>query len=287
MISRRTLLVLIAIFGVLYWLNIKGSSSFISDKIRVFVLTTKDNLVFTYQKHFNQAHLIEAYQRQLKAYENLKLAYANLSARSEALALELDDLQQLEKSKLEAASQESLVSEMPNSKVCPPSAEVTGPANLLPTPTFTSARIYGFASMDNPYRVLLDIHKPYPKDKILGMVAFNQVLGTIIQKDGRFVGLLHGDKQMSYSVVAKSGQKVYYGFVTNENFKTYMDFLPAYATLKVGDPIFTSGLDHIFSPNIYVGTVARIEDHYLYKKALLNIKRPQNMLFEAIVVAMP
>ncbi|BCZ19796.1 hypothetical protein NHP190012_14380 [Helicobacter sp. NHP19-012] len=169
----------------------------------------------------------------------------------------------------------------------PPSAKITNPAYLLPTPTFTPARIYGFISMDNPYRVLVDIHKPYPKDKILGMVAFNQVLGTIIQKDGRFVGLLYGDKQMSYSVVAKSGQKVYYGFVRNENFKTYVDFLPSYATLKVGDPVFTSGLDHIFSPNIYVGTVASIENRYLYKKALLNIKRPQNMPFEAIVVAVP
>ncbi|GMB94611.1 Rod shape-determining protein MreC [Helicobacter heilmannii] len=282
MISRRTLLVLIAIFGVLYWLNIKGSSSFISDKIRVFVLTTKDNLVFAYQKHFDQARLLEEDRQQLKAYERLKLAYANLSAKSEALILELDDLQQLEQAPQEPPLQPDF-----KERTCPPSAEVTNPAYLLPTPTFTPARIYGFANMDNPYRVLLDIHKPYPKDKILGLVAFNRVLGTIIQQDGRFIGLLHGDKQMSYSVVVKSGQNTYYGFVTNENFKTYVDFLPSYAALKVGDPIFTSGLDHIFSPNIYVGTIASIEDHYLYKKALLNIKHPKNMLFEAIVVAVP
>ncbi|BEG57042.1 Rod shape-determining protein MreC [Helicobacter sp. NHP21005] len=287
MISRRTLLVLIAIFGVLYWLNIKGSSSFISDKIRVFILTTKDNFIFAYQKHFDQARLIEEDRRQLKAYENLKLAYANLSAKNEALTLELDDLQQLEKSNLDTPGLENLSPEMPNPKVCPPSTEVESPTDLLPTPTFTPARIYGFARMDDPHRVLLDIHKSYPKDKILGMVAFNQVLGTVIQQDGHFVGLLHGDKQMSYSVVVKSGDQIYYGFVTNENFKTYVDFLPAYASFKVGDAVFTSGLDHIFSPNIYVGTIAHIEDHYLYKKALLNIKHPQNMLFEAIVVAVP
>ncbi|GLH58347.1 rod shape-determining protein MreC [Helicobacter ailurogastricus] len=286
MISRRTLLVLIAIFGVLYWLNIKGSSSFISDKIRIFVLNTKDNLVFAYQKHFNQARLLEEDRRQLKAYENLKLAYANLNARNQALALELDDLQELEQIDQEALRASPLTPPY-TPKDCAPNAQLIDPAHLLPAPTFTLTRIYGFASMDNPYRVLLDIKKSYPPDKILGMVAFNQVLGTVIQENGRFVGLLHGDKQMSYSVVVKSGGQIYYGFVTNENFKTYVDFLPAYATLKAGDPVFTSGLDHIFSPNIYVGTIASVQDHYVYKKALLKIQHPQNMLFEAIVVAVP
>ncbi|BCZ19795.1 hypothetical protein NHP190012_14370 [Helicobacter sp. NHP19-012] len=134
MISRRILLVLIAIFGMLYWLNIKGSSSFISDKIRIFVLTTKDNLVFAYQKHFNQARLLEENRKQLKAYENLKLAYANLSARSEALALELDDLQQLEKSNLDTPSLENLNLKMPNSQVCPQVPRSPTPPTFCPPP---------------------------------------------------------------------------------------------------------------------------------------------------------
>ncbi|BDQ29691.1 hypothetical protein ASB7_15280 [Helicobacter ailurogastricus] len=119
MISRRTLLVLIAIFGVLYWLNIKGSSSFISDKIRIFVLNTKDNLVFAYQKHFNQARLLEEDRRQLKAYENLKLAYANLNARNQALALELDDLQKLEQIDQEAL-RASPLTPLTRPKIAPP-----------------------------------------------------------------------------------------------------------------------------------------------------------------------
>ncbi|BDR28342.1 rod shape-determining protein MreC [Helicobacter suis] len=284
MSSWRTLLILIVIFGVLYWLDIKGSSSFISDKIKVVFLDIKDDITLAYQKHFEQAQMVADYKKQTHAYEQLKLAYANLNARNQALALEVYDLEKLQEKHVRANQPQPLFSNQNN--ICTPD-QTLDLDNLLPQPTFTLTRIYGFVSLDNPYQVFLDIKKPYPKDKILGMVAFNRVLGTVVQREGRFVGLLHGDSQMSYSVMIRSGGKVYYGFVTNESFKSYINFLPTYAPIKVGDQVFTSGLDHIFSPNIYVGTIASVENHYVYKKALLQIEDFKSMLFYTTIVDVP
>ncbi len=119
------------------------------------------------------------------------------------------------------------------------------------------------------------------------MVAFERVIGIVVQKEGRFIGLLHGDARASYSVMVKSGEKIYYGFVTNQNFKTYVNFLPAYAPVKPGDVVLTSGLDGIFSAGIFVGTIASVENHYTYKKALLNIEHLKSMLFYVTLVAQP
>ncbi|WP_235853098.1 rod shape-determining protein MreC [Helicobacter labacensis] len=158
---------------------------------------------------------------------------------------------------------------------------------LYTPPTYTLTRVYGFAKLNNPYELLLDVKTPYPQDKILGMVAFERVIGIVVQKEGRFIGLLHGDARASYSVMVKSGEKIYYGFVTNQNFKTYVNFLPAYAPVKPGDVVLTSGLDGIFSAGIFVGTIASVENHYTYKKALLNIEHLKSMLFYVTLVAQP
>ncbi|WP_104638536.1 rod shape-determining protein MreC [Helicobacter bizzozeronii] len=285
MVGKRGILVLGVFFTILYLLDIRGSSSYLSDKIKVFFLNTKDYFVVGYQKHFQQAKMIEDYQQQLQGYRDLKLAYADLISKNKALIAAIGDLENLQKTYAPNTSNLSalLANKSKNPHVCPTPLE----SALIPSALFTLTRVYGFAKLGDTHQLLLDVKASYPKDQILGMVAFNRTIGIAVQRDGRFVGLLHGDPQTSYSVMVKNGNKVYYGFITSESFNTYVSFLPAYAPIQVGDPVFTSGLDHIFSTGIYVGKVASIEDHYLYKKALLQLEPLDQMIFYTTLVSMP
>ncbi len=286
MISKRTVLILVILVCALWVLDIRGSRSFVSDKVKIAFLNLKGAIVSAYQRHFDQADTIARYQRQLEAYQYLQFSYADLDARNQALALEVQDLATLQAATpapIQTPDAMSLFSSY-TPATCAPDPKLS---TLYALPKFTLTRVYGFAQLNNTHEVLLDVQKPYPQDKILGMVAFERAIGIAVQKEGRFIGLLHGDARASYSVMIKSGGKVYYGFITNQNFKTYVNFLPAYAPIKAGDTVLTSGLDGIFSAGIYVGTIADVENHYTYKKALLNLEELKSMLFYTILVSVP
>ncbi|WP_121021761.1 rod shape-determining protein MreC [Helicobacter vulpis] len=288
MISKRTVLIFILIVCALWVLDIRGSRSFVSDKVKITFLNLKDALVSAYQRHFDQANTIARYQQELESYRRLQFSYADLNARNQALALEVHDLANLQASlpnppKTPNASTPFATYSPPT---CASDSELTPPTLYTP-PIYTLTRVYGFAQLNNTYELLLDVQTPYPKDKILGMVAFDRAIGIAVQKEGRFIGLLHGDARTTYSVMIQSGGKIYYGFITNQNFKTYVDYLPAYAPVKQGDVVLTSGLDGIFSAGIFVGTIASVENHYAYKKALLNIKHLTGMIFYTTLVTMP
>ncbi|WP_121756463.1 rod shape-determining protein MreC [Helicobacter felis] len=283
MLHKRTVLILVLIACVLWALNIRGSSSFLSDKIKIGFSQLREAIANAYQRHIDQASTIAKYQVELEAYRRLQFSYADLNARNQALALEIHDLSNL-------AHTPPPTGTTPDAKknlgTPTPSAKKT-PTPLYQAPHFLLTRVYGFAQLNNPYEILLDVQGTYPRDQIFGMVAFGRAIGIALQKNGRFVGLLHGDAQASYSVAIKSGGKVYYGFITNQNFKTYVDFLPAYAPLKAGDVVVTSGLDGIFSAGIFVGKVAKISNHYTYKKALLQLEHLDRMLFYTTLVISP
>ncbi|MFC3848230.1 rod shape-determining protein MreC [Helicobacter baculiformis] len=281
------MLILILFLCALWVLDIRGSRSFISDKIKLSFSEFRVGLVTAYQRHFQQADTIAHYQAQIEAYQRLQFSYADLHARNQALALEAHDLSMLQSTQPPRIKAPDIAQLFAGHVPTTCTLDKQFNTYLYKPPRFTLTRVYGFAKLNNPYELLLDVQTPYPKDKILGMVAFGRTIGIALQQEGRFVGLLHGDARTSYSVAVKSGGKVYYGFISNQNFKTYVDFLPAYAPIKTGDIVVTSGLDGIFSAGIYVGKIAHIENHYAYKKASLQLGDLEHMLFYATLIAVP
>ncbi|WP_233704374.1 rod shape-determining protein MreC [Helicobacter cynogastricus] len=245
----------------------------------------REAIANAYQRHFDQAATIAKYQAQLEAYRRLQFSYADLNVRNQALALEVHDLSHLEHISPSTNAPDAMQT---LATLAPPTcASEKDNMSLYQKPHFLLTRVYGFAQLNNPYEIFLDVQGTYPRDQIFGMVAFGRAIGIAIRRNGRFIGLLHGDAQASYSVAIKSGEKVYYGFITNQNFKTYVDFLPAYAPIKAGDIVVTSGLDGIFSAGIFVGKVAQVTNHYTYKKALLQLEHLDRMLFYTTLVVLP
>ncbi|CCF80347.1 hypothetical protein HBZS_107950 [Helicobacter bizzozeronii CCUG 35545] len=131
MVGKRGILVLGVFFTILYLLDIRGSSSYLSDKIKVFFLNTKDYFVVGYQKHFQQAKMIEDYQQQLQGYRDLKLAYADLISKNKALIATIGDLENLQKTYAPNTSNLSALLANKNQKPpCLPNPPRVSPAPL-------------------------------------------------------------------------------------------------------------------------------------------------------------
>ncbi|MGL2406693.1 rod shape-determining protein MreC, partial [Helicobacter pylori] len=72
---------LLGIFLIFYFLDIKGSSSYISDRIKNALMSAKNSLLDNIQAYFFQAQNIKEFQKERLILEALKLENADLKER--------------------------------------------------------------------------------------------------------------------------------------------------------------------------------------------------------------
>ncbi|AFI05971.1 rod shape-determining protein MreC [Helicobacter cetorum] len=221
---------LLGIFIALYFLDIKGSSLYMSDTIKRVVVGAKNSLFDTIQAYFFQAQNIRDFQKERLVLEALKLENADLKERLRAVYT-LD--------------------------------------NKEPTIIYTLSFMTSFASLENTHSIYLNPIMNLEENKIYGLVSNNKAIGIAMLEKGRLKGYLNAHKQCAYSVMI--GEHKVLGF-TRANFKQELvvEFIAPSAEIKIGDKVMTSGLDGIFGAGVFVGEVARIEEHYSYKSAILK-----------------
>ncbi len=221
---------LLGIFLIFYFLDIKGSSSYISDRIKNALMSAKNSLLDNIQAYFFQAQNIKEFQKERLILEALKLENADLKERLKGVY--------------------PLESKEPK---------------MIYTPTFMTS----FISLEDTHSVSLNPIINLEGNKIYGLVSHNQAIGIAVLEKGRLNGFLNAHKRCAYSVMIGKNQVLGF-IGTNFKQELVVDFIVPSAEINIGDQVLTSGLDGIFGAGVFVGEVSSIEDHYTYKSAVLK-----------------
>ncbi len=221
---------LLGIFLLFYFLDIKGSSSYISDRVKNALMSAKNSLSDNIQAYFFQAKNIKEFQKERLVLEALKLENADLKER-------LNSVYPLESKE----------------------------PKMTYTPTFMTS----FISLEDTHSVSLNPIINLEENKIYGLVSNNQAIGIAVLEKGRLNGFLNAHKRCAYSVMVGKNQALGF-IGTNFRQELVVEFIVPSAEINIGDQVLTSGLDGIFGAGVFVGEVSSIEDHYTYKSAVLK-----------------
>jgi len=124
------------------------------------------------------------------------------------------------------------------------------------TPKVQLVRTLSYAKFGDINRVWLDM-KDYNESKVYGLVSKGASAGIVTFKHGQPMALLNSDYKSSYAVYI--GKHRAPGIVHGKNSKEMLvEFIPSWIKLKVGDEVFTSGLDNLFFAGLRVGKVLEI-----------------------------
>jgi len=123
-------------------------------------------------------------------------------------------------------------------------------------PEIELVKVLSYINFNDFTKVWLD--KIPQDDKILGLITENSAAGIIVNKNGRSVGLLNGNKDCSYAVFI--GESKSPGIITSSENGNELEikYIPIWAEINKGDEVITSGMDDIFFEGLKVGRVIEI-----------------------------
>ncbi|MDA3946896.1 MAG: rod shape-determining protein MreC [Helicobacteraceae bacterium] len=135
-------------------------------------------------------------------------------------------------------------------------------------PDVTLVRTISYVKFGDINKVWIDT-PAFNASKVYGLVHKENVAGIVIMKEGRAMALLNGASNSSYAVYV--GEDNAPGIVHGLNTKELLvEFIPTWINIKVGDEVFTSGLDNLFFPGLKVGKVISIEQSQGYQNAVIK-----------------
>lgn len=135
-------------------------------------------------------------------------------------------------------------------------------------------KVLSYINYNDFTKVWLD--KKVEDDSIFGLIADNYSAGIAINKNGRAVGLLNGNKDCSYAVFIGEGKAP--GIITASDTpdELQIKFIPIWAEIKKGDEVITSGMDNIFFEGLKVGRVVEVTN--LADMKIATVKSYVNVL---------
>ena len=117
-------------------------------------------------------------------------------------------------------------------------------------------KVLSYINYNDFTKVWLD--KKIENDTILGLITDNYSAGIVVNKNGKSVGLLNGNKDCSYAIFIGEGKNP--GILTSSinQEELQIRYIPIWAEIKKGDEVITSGMDNIFFEGLKVGTITEV-----------------------------
>ena len=129
-------------------------------------------------------------------------------------------------------------------------------SSLKISPKVQLVKTLSYAKFGDINRVWLDM-KDYNASKVYGLVSEGASAGIVTFKHGEPMALLNSDYKCSYAVYI--GRKRAPGIAHGKNSEEMLvEFIPNWIDIKVGDEVYTSGLDNLFFTGLKVGKVLEI-----------------------------
>lgn len=108
----------------------------------------------------------------------------------------------------------------------------------------------------------------FNQSKVYGAIFEGNTIGVVVEKNSKPLVILQNDENVAFSVFI--GKDKIPGVVTGDNQNVLVKFIPKWLNPKIGDKIYTSGLDNIFFSGIGVGEVEKIIEGDLYKSVVVK-----------------
>lgn len=119
-------------------------------------------------------------------------------------------------------------------------------------------KVLSYVNFNDFTKVWLD--REPTDENILGLIADNYAAGIVINKNGRSIGLLNGNKDCSYAIFI--GENKTPGILTSSNNNNeeelLIKYIPIWSEINKGDEVITSGMDNIFFEGLKVGRIVEI-----------------------------
>lgn len=139
--------------------------------------------------------------------------------------------------------------------------------STLYTPELNITRAVSYVNLADYNRVWLDFKAP-KEDKIYGLLYQGYSAGIVISKESKSLGLLQGDAKCIFSVYI--GDKKIPGVIFGDKDDMIVRYIPVWMNVKIGDEVYTSGLDNIFFEGIKVGKVTDVIKEESYTSAVVK-----------------
>ncbi|TQR30954.1 rod shape-determining protein MreC [Campylobacter sp. MIT 99-7217] len=134
-------------------------------------------------------------------------------------------------------------------------------------PKVSLVRAISYVQVGDYHRLWLHSNS-FNLSKSRGLIYQGYAAGVAVLKDKRPMALLQGDEQCVFSV--SIGKNKVPGILQGQDGKVFVNFIPKWDELHIGDEVLTSGLDEIFFAGIPVGKIINIIDKDMYKSAELQ-----------------
>ena len=108
----------------------------------------------------------------------------------------------------------------------------------------------------------------FKKEKVYGLISEGNTAGILLNKDSKPLAILQRDEKSAFAVFV--GENKIPGLANGNSKDISVKFIPQWLEPKVGDEVFTSGLDGVFFAGVPVGKVKEIKDEQLYKSAVVE-----------------
>lgn len=207
--------------------------------IKVSYIDKVINISNTIEKHFDQANTIEKLKAENSELKEYKILYATAESQLNTLKEFL--------------------------------ANVNIPENKA---KIELVRVLSYINYNDFTKVWLD--KRIEDESIFGLIADNYSAGIVVNKNGRAVGLLNGNKDCSYAVFIGEGKAPGIITASDNQDELQIKFIPIWANINKGDEVITSGMDNIFFEGLKVGRVTEVTN--LADMKIATVKSYVNVL---------
>lgn len=194
--------------------------SFFND-LKISYINKAISISSSFEKYFNQAETIEKLKDENKELKEYKILYSTT------------------KKQLDSIKEFLIHVEIPEIR-----------------PEIELVKVLSYINFNDFTKVWLD--KVPQDDRILGLITENSAAGIIVNKNGRSIGLLNGNKDCSYAVFI--GESKSPGIITSGENGSELEikYIPIWAEINKGDEVITSGMDNIFFEGLKVGIVTEV-----------------------------
>lgn len=207
--------------------------------IKISYINKVINISTTIEKHFDQANTIEKLKAENSELKEYKILYATAQSQLNTLKEFL--------------------------------ANVDIPENKA---KIELVRVLSYINYNDFTKVWLD--KRIDDESIFGLIADNYSAGIVVNKNGRAVGLLNGNKDCSYAVFIGEGKAPGIITASDNQDELQIKFIPIWANISKGDEVITSGMDNIFFEGLKVGRVTEVTN--LADMKIATVKSYVNVL---------
>lgn len=134
-------------------------------------------------------------------------------------------------------------------------------------PDVKLVRAISYMNIGDHDKIWIDFDE-FDENRIYGLISQCKTAGIVVNKDGNPLALLQTDPKSTFSV--SIGEQQIAGIATGNGKNIVVKFIAQWLNPKIGDEVYTSGLDGIFFGGVPVGKISKVYEEELYKSAIVE-----------------